>query len=948
MKIRLVDNITVMQIINNTPSTMYLSPEQSIGIVDIRSLGYYNIKPKVMHFNLTGFHNLLSRWDIDLQFEEYFAKLSTQNVCYKRRGVEKKDPDPYPWLDKDDPRRHMTDEEILYKYIDLPESHLTESEKEEVMDLVINNKKAFSLRDEIGKCPDIKINIEVNDPSTFFVRPFPIAEEDKPLMDKCMQKLVSLGILTKNSTTHTPPVMLVARESNERKRLVVDSKLLNTRIIRRNTSTPLLRDIFIMLGRAQCEVLSCVDLKEAFHSVPLAPEAKEVCGILPYFGSPHYRYEVHPMGLAISAQIWIDYIKNILCGMDDKQDFIAIMDDLLIHGLNRNHLNRLETLFKAMIKHGLKLSPKKCQLFMKHLVYMGNVFHIDGSTISITPLQSRLEAIQKIQPPTNVKECKSFCGVVNYLSIFCRHLQKLLKPIYDLTRKGRSFHWQEEQQQAFDTIKERMINPPVLYLPKPGRRFILYCDSSRTHTSSSLWQIQEGKPRLIGYASKSLPAPALNYSVTELEMTGMAVNIHLWRHLLHRVEFDCAVDHRAIPYIMKAKTLPATTRIMRLLEILSGYAFNLYFVKGKDMKICDFLSRIDVDRGNPGEVIPISFNSFSMLNTMRKATLHQANKLLIATRSKTQAEGIILPPVHGAQKHLDPTVKPEHDKPVPVSNQNKQRSPTSADAKPNVLLRPKLPASQIARKKLIDRSIKLLNKPRPQISVPRKTPVVQKQSPMVQRGSPQQLQNDNVDNANPPSIANQPTSNSPVPVRHFEPNPLLEVPQPDQIPQETASQQPVQRTENPGAKQDPFDTQMEVPFSEDIVEPVFKRPEMTDFEIPPVFEEMIPDGTLIHKHLPKQADIDRILTQINRKYLRKMHLPCSLKDMQAAYIQSPHFCNIYNVLMFNRHPKCKKAMRSCNKQCLANMWSKEAYYIYIHEKQLWRTRTHIMCSPIKN
>ena len=114
-----------------------------------------------------------------------------------------KGPDPYPWLDKDDPRRHMTDEEILYKYIDLSESHLTESEKEEVMNLVIDNKKAFSLRDEIGKCPDIKVNIEVNDPSTFFVRPFPIAEEDKPLMDKCMQKLVSLGVLTKNSKKKT-------------------------------------------------------------------------------------------------------------------------------------------------------------------------------------------------------------------------------------------------------------------------------------------------------------------------------------------------------------------------------------------------------------------------------------------------------------------------------------------------------------------------------------------------------------------------------------------------------------------------------------------------------------------------------------------------------------------------------------------------------------------------
>ena len=109
------------------------------------------------------------------------------------------------------------------------------------------------------------------------------------------------------------------------------------------------------------------------------------------------------------------------------------------------------------------------------------------------------------------------------------------------------------------------------------------------------------------------------------------------------MEFDCAVDHRAIPYIMKAKTLPATTRMMRLLEILSGYVFNLYFIKRKDMKICDFLSIIDVDRGNPGEVITISFNFFSMLNTIRKATLHKANKLLVATRSKTKVEGTSLP-----------------------------------------------------------------------------------------------------------------------------------------------------------------------------------------------------------------------------------------------------------------------------------------------------------------
>ena len=464
-----------------------------------------------------------------------------------------------------------------------------------------------------------------------------------------------------------------------------------------------------------------------------------------------------------------------------------------------------------------------------------------------------------------------------------------------------------------------------------------------THTGSSLWQIQEGKPRLIGYASKSLPAPALNYSVTELEMTGMAVNIHLWRHLLHRVEFDCAVDHRAIPYIMKAKTLPATTRIMRLLEILSGYAFNLYFVKGKDMKLCDFLSRIDVDRGNPGEVIPISFNSFSMLNMLRKATLQQTAKLMAMTRSASRAAGTAPPPVHGVDKHLDPNVKPEHDK--PPQNQNRQKSPTSADAKPKVLLRPKMSASQVARKRLIDKSIKLLNKRKPQTNLPKRISPQPYQKPLSQPPQiPREAENRG-EKVLPQAPDNRPQNARPPPVRHFEPNPLMEVPQEDGGPQEKVNQQrPSPTINNSVAVQDPFDTQMEVPFSEDIVEPVFKRPDMADFEIPPVLEEMIPDGVLIHRHLPKQVDMDRILAQINRKYLRKMHLPCSLRDMQAAYMQSPHFCDIYNMPLFNKYPKNRKAVEKL-RQAMLSQYIIQGGLLYIYMKNNFGEQEPILCVP---
>ena len=128
------------------------------------------------------------------------------------------DQDLYPWLDSKDPRRNMTDEQILCRYIDLSKSTLDEHDRAVLMDIILQHKEAFSLRDEIGECPNIKIDIDVIDDSPFFVRPFPISEEDKPIMDWQMQRLVSLGILTRNTTSHTSPVMLITRKITKDKR----------------------------------------------------------------------------------------------------------------------------------------------------------------------------------------------------------------------------------------------------------------------------------------------------------------------------------------------------------------------------------------------------------------------------------------------------------------------------------------------------------------------------------------------------------------------------------------------------------------------------------------------------------------------------------------------------------------------------------------------------------
>ena len=158
----------------------------------------------------------------------------------------------------------------------------------------------------------------------------------------------------------------------------------------------------------------------------------------------------------------------------------------------------------------------------------------------------------------------------------------------------------------------------------------MYSDTSKYATGSALYQIQNGKPKLIAYASKRLPEAARNYSIKELEMCGLAINIASFAHLLKKVHFDAIVNHLALVHILKSKTEPATARTKRLLEILSAYSFNLCYMKGKDMILSDFLSRQEIDKSDPHEIIPISFDMKAILNE-KYYKIEEKGKYLVQT-----------------------------------------------------------------------------------------------------------------------------------------------------------------------------------------------------------------------------------------------------------------------------------------------------------------------------
>ena len=229
--------------------------------------------------------------------------------------------DPYPWLDPTDPRRNMIDEEIIHKYVDLSDSCLNKKDKIKLLKVLCKHKKAFSLRDEIGECPYMEVELELNDTKPFFIKPYPIREEDKAVIDKEMQRGVLLGNPKKGLSSYSSPVMLIPRKITQVPRIVTDFRVLNSRIVKIcSYSVPLLKDILMALGMSGVEVMSLLDLKDAYHSLRLSLNSKKYCAIIPYYGSATYIYQRLGMGLSLSPQVWQTILNAILGEVIDRGD----------------------------------------------------------------------------------------------------------------------------------------------------------------------------------------------------------------------------------------------------------------------------------------------------------------------------------------------------------------------------------------------------------------------------------------------------------------------------------------------------------------------------------------------------------------------------------------------------------------------------------------------------
>ena len=192
MKLKIENNQGCVQFINKGQDIAKLRKDKAIGVLDLRSVGYFKINYQKMitmaesRQTFKMYHYQQVRKEPKEHIDEYFKMShsdSKRESTYSTKGNSNK----YPWLAEDDPRRHQTDADILYEKIDLKVSALSKKENAKLMKMILKYRDAFSLRDEIGECSNLVADIKVINELPFFVRPFPLSETDKPFIDKQME-----------------------------------------------------------------------------------------------------------------------------------------------------------------------------------------------------------------------------------------------------------------------------------------------------------------------------------------------------------------------------------------------------------------------------------------------------------------------------------------------------------------------------------------------------------------------------------------------------------------------------------------------------------------------------------------------------------------------------------------------------------------------------------------
>ncbi|GJS48064.1 putative reverse transcriptase domain-containing protein [Tanacetum coccineum] len=250
---------------------------------------------------------------------------------------------------------------------------------------------------------------------------------------------------------------------------------------------------------------------------------------------------------------------------------------------NRYPLSRIDDLFDQLENVLVSVNDGDFGILSKSVEFVKNVENTTKNIIEVDP--SKIEAVKNWKAPRTPTEVRSFLGLVGYYRRFIENFSKIAKSLTILTQKSKTFDWGEEQELAFQTLKDKLCNAPVLALPDGPEDFVVYCDASGIGLGCVL--MQRGK--VIAYASRQLKIHEKNYTTHDLELGAVVFALKIWRHYLYGTKSVIYTDHKSLQHIFSQKELNMRQR--RWIELFSDYDCEIRYHPGKANVVADALSR---------------------------------------------------------------------------------------------------------------------------------------------------------------------------------------------------------------------------------------------------------------------------------------------------------------------------------------------------------------------
>jgi hypothetical protein len=462
----------------------------------------------------------------------------------------------------------------------LPEQ-LTREEKERAAAFIRSYAHAFSSSNtDLGRNRLVphRINTGNRSPVRQPLRRQPYAHVAK--IEENVQELLAAKLIEPTVSPWSSNVLLVKKKDGTM-RFCVDYRKLNDRTVKDSYPLPRLDGCLESLGGNR--IFSTLDLRAGYWQTELDPSDAEKTAFITRSGQ--YKFTVLSMGLMNAPSQFQRLMDLVLAGL--LWDVcLAYLDDVIVFSRDFDqHLERLAAVLDRLVKANLKLKPSKCQLFQQEVRFLGHVISANG--IATDP--DKVKVVEEWPRPRNLHEVRSFLGLASYYRRFVAQFAEVARPLHLLTNKGQPFIWGDAQEEAFQSLKQRLTSAPILASPVDEAGYVLDTDASLVGLGAVLHQWQKGHLKVIGYASRVLSKAERNYSTTRRELLAVIFGFKQFRQFLLGRKFVLRVDHAALTQLRS--TPDVVGQAARWLDFIGEYDFDIQHRSGAAHGNCDALSR---------------------------------------------------------------------------------------------------------------------------------------------------------------------------------------------------------------------------------------------------------------------------------------------------------------------------------------------------------------------